>query len=351
MDIQKIDKNFAVQEAGDELRYYDAMCGAFTLHGVIKTSYGYARMEPEAACSVSHMTELLARNTSGGRLRFVTDSLQIAIHAVIPSFFMPHMSFVASCGMDVCIEEDGELRSFVFMPVFSKSEEYRSCIKFEEKKLRKITLSFPLYNGVKELSVGLERESYISPDYPYKYQAPVLFYGSSITQGACAGRPSTSFPALLSKRLNCDFINMGFSGNAKGELSMAEYLAQMDSSALVMEYDYNADSPAQLRKTHAAFFARIRELRPSLPVLFLSRPNYRGTADHDERRAIVKDTYCKALAAGDGNVWWIDGKDFYSSVNFDDCSVDSVHPNDLGMYLIAERICPVLREMLDKARG
>jgi hypothetical protein len=127
---------------------------------------------------------------------------------------------------------------------------YESVIRFETRRKREITINFPLYSSVSALYIGLEENAVVEPSAGYKNKKPMVFYGSSITQGACASRPGNSYANIVSRTLGIDHINLGFSGNAKGEQTMADYIASLDMSVFVYDYDYNAPDPEHLQNTH-----------------------------------------------------------------------------------------------------
>jgi hypothetical protein len=60
-------------------------------------------------------------------------------------------------------------------------------------------------------------------------------------------------------------------------------------------------------------------------------------------------TYQNALKAGDENVYFIDGEVFFGEYDRELCTVDRIHPNDLGFYRMAQVIEPVIKSILDKA--
>ncbi len=113
---------------------------------------------------------------------------------------------------------------------------------------------------------------------PYRMEKPVLFYGSSITQGGCASRPGNCCSAMVSRLLDCMIWNLGFSGNAKGEAELAEYIANVPLGAMVYDYDHNAPSADHLERTHLPFLRTILEKQPELPVVIVSRPDYISAA-------------------------------------------------------------------------
>ncbi|MBR6916255.1 MAG: hypothetical protein IKN36_07835, partial [Clostridia bacterium] len=177
---------------------------------------------------------------------------------------------------------------------------------------------------------------------------PVLFYGSSITQGACASRPGLSYPAILGRRLDFEVINLGFSGSARGERVVAELIASLPLSAFVFDYDHNAESAEELERTHEPFFKIVREAQPSLPIIMISKADgLSGREQTLKRRDVIKKNYESALARGDRNVWFIDGTLIYGD-DAENCTVDNAHPNDIGFRHMVDAIYPVLKEALEK---
>ena len=186
------------------------------------------------------------------------------------------------------------------------------------------------------------------PAEGYRYACPVVYYGSSITQGGCASRPGNAYPAILSRMLDCDFVNLGFSGNAKGEAEMADYIAGLPMSVFVYDYDHNADT-SRLQRTHARMFGIIRERQPQLPVIMLSRPQPYLDEGERARRRIIEETFQSALRAGDKNVYFIDGSSLLHRFGGDSGTVDRCHPNDLGFMCMADGIRETLQRALESS--
>lgn len=161
--------------------------------------------------------------------------------------------------------------------------------------------------------------------------------------------PGNSYQNIISRRLNIDYINLGFSGSAMGEPAMAEYMATIPMSVFVSDYDHNTPTYEHLTKTHFALYETIRKKNPDLPYVMVTRPDYWNHMDIEERlkrRHHIIDNYNKALALGDKNVYFIDGKEFFAGKYADMCTVDGTHPNDLGFALMAYRIGAVLEKIL-----
>lgn len=353
MKISEIDKNFSQKTSLNEknIIFCDPTKPPFSLYGVIppdEKEKCYRRMPGEIAEKVNKGVEKLYTNTAGGRVRFKTDSLYVAIKARYPDFCnMPHMTFCGSAGFSIYTAENGKQIFYgSYFPTGKKK--YENIQYFQSRKMREITIYFPLYNNVSELYIGLEKDCEILPADKYKTEVPVVYYGSSITQGGCASRPGNDYEGILSRALDCDFLNLGFSGNAKGELTMAEYIGGLDMSVFVMDYDHNAPNPEHLAKTHEPFFKAFRKLQPDTPVIFVSRPDQVDSADRAERFNIIKKTYDNAVNSGDKNVYLIDGGKFFDELEFNDYSVDNCHPNDLGFYFMAKGIEPILRKCMEK---
>jgi hypothetical protein len=151
------------------------------------------------------------------------------------------MPLTGSCGFAL-LEKIGNTYKTVniFRPNYDEETGYTGEIVLNEKKKKEYVLYFPLYNEVTSLKIYLDKDAKLYETGKYRDVKPILYYGSSIEQGGCASRPDCSFPAMISKWNDIDFINLGFSGNAKGESVIAEYLAKIDNSLFFMGYDANA---------------------------------------------------------------------------------------------------------------
>ena len=286
----------------------------------------------------------------GARLCFRTDSekfkVKITLQTLTPDL---GMSIFACQSAHVLI---GERRNARFAGlVYPDNYDMKTFEKefTKDSKMEDVTIFLPMAEIISDVEISIEDKSTIEPPTPYKYSKPVLFYGSSITEGAHATRPSNAYSALLSNRLDFDYFNLGFSGGAKGNPELADFISSLDLSVFVFDYDHNAPDTDHLEATHEPFFKKIREKHPNLPVLMMTSPDFDYATDKAKRREIVRKTYENAKAAGDRNVYFIDGETFFGNKDRHSCTSDTCHPNDLGHYRMAEVIEPVLREILEKS--
>lgn len=346
-DITKADSNFVVKTSLniDGLRFYDIKDAPFSVFGLIFENGHYNRLPDDVGESVSSGVHYLNAHTAGGRIKFVTDSPYVAIKAVMPVVEkMPHFALTGSAGFDLYVGKK-EVYCNSFTPPFDLTDGYESVIRFDCKRKREVTVNFPLYSGVSELYVGLDENAVLEASAGYKHTAPIVYYGSSITQGGCASRPGNAYQSIISRALQTDFINLGFSGSARGEREIAEYISNLKMSAFVYDYDHNAPSLKHLENTHQRMFSIIREKNPSLPIVILSRPKYRLTKDEEKRLEIIRRTYTDAISANDKNTYLVDGPTLMKYAGHDGV-VDDCHPNDLGFYSIAKVLIPLLKRLI-----
>ena len=339
--ITDVDKNFKVETklGRDNIVFFNPRNKPFEIYGLMYENGKYRRMPQAVGESVNEGVSVLYTNTAGGRIRFKTNSAYIAVVAKMDGLGkMPHFAFSGSIGFDIYVKEnEGQIYKGTFMPPVNIEDGYESCIDFGTVKMREITINFPLYSNVNEVYIALDEGSEIEKPEPYKNNKPVVFYGSSITQGGCASRPGTCYQGHLSRRFNIDYINLGFSGSARGEDVMADYIKNLDMSLFVYDYDHNAPDVEHLRKTHEKMFKTIRQQNPDLPVIMLSRPVYLLKEDEVERRNIVETTYKNAVANGDKNVFFLDGPQLMSLCK-NEGTVDNCHPTDFGFASMAQAI-------------
>ncbi|MBQ7373686.1 MAG: hypothetical protein IJW64_03895 [Clostridia bacterium] len=341
----EIDKNFLTSKiARDGVIYYNA--DEFDVYGVKKIDGLYRRMKYSDAILVSEKVALISSECAGGRVRFATDSPFIAIlvkyHSVAK---VPNYSYTATMGFDLY---SGKRYVGCFVPSMEAVESMEGVIDIDgEIEYREYTLNFPVCSEICEVYVGVKKGCKIEKASAYSIKKPVVFYGSSTTQGACASRPGNTYENIISRALDCDYLNLGFWGNARGEKTMAQYVSKLEMSAFVYDYDYNAPSAEHLQSTHEDMFKIIRKHNPQLPIVILSAPRFYLNADMDKRRRIVEQTYENALKAGDKCVRFISGREMLNGVQ-ETALADNIHPNDVGFVNMAKAVEKNLRELFNK---
>jgi len=363
--LDEIDRNFAsVREKLPDVIFRNVFDLPFSLHGFYKPHElkRFLRLPPEFETDerVNDGVRRLIHRTSGGRVRFVTDSDYVAIRAKLREpEALPHMASTGALGFDMYTRPVAlnlePAYSMEFVPRFEADGcSFTAVHRFnrEQKLSREVCINFPLYAEVEELYVGLNEAACLEAPGPYTHQKPVVFYGSSITQGACAMRPGNCYTSILSRSLDFDMINLGFSGSAYGEQAIAEYIADIPMSAFVLDYDYNARSLDELINTHYAFYKTVRMKNPDLPIIMMSAPVAAPTRlvtpskPLRSSRVVIMKSYIRAFDDGDKNVYFIDGESLLGDIEAKENLVDSVHPTDAGFKHMARRIYPVLKDVL-----
>ena len=355
MSGNHVDKNFDIQSKVDEsgIRWFNALGEPFSIHGVFYDDGKFRRIPESVAKSVSPKVHFLHANTSGGRIRFRTNSKRVAIRAKYAYVCrMTHFALTGSAGFDLYAKTPGDAKEvFVgaFMPPYDMVDGYESVHKLGDgDEIVEVIINMPLYSDVTEVYVGVDDGSELLAAEPYPNEPPIVYYGNSITQGACASRPGNVFATYSARCVGRDFINLGFSGAGCAEDEIAEYIAGLDMRVLVYDYDHNAPSPEFLEATHERMFLKIREKHPDLPVVMLTRTSFSVTPeDIEKRKEVVKMTYARAVASGDKNVYFIDGSMIYGDL-WSEATVERLHPSDLGQVLIGKEVARVLEVILKK---
>ena len=300
--------------------------------------------EYDVAKTVSEQVALISSECAGGRVKFTTDSPRIAILVKYRSVAkVPNYSFTATLGFDLYA---GKRYAGCFVPPMDTMNVLEGVLDVNGGALQEYTLNFPVCSEVTELYIGVEQGSKITKASPYSITTPIVFYGSSTTQGACASRPGNTYENILSRALDCDYINLGFWGNAKGEEAMANYIAGLKMSVFVYDYDYNAPSIEHLQATHEKMFRIIRKQQPNLPIVILSAPKYYLDEKSKQRLAIIENTYKNAVADGDMQVRFISGQEMLEGVK-DIALADNIHPGDCGFASMAKFILKSMKEFFN----
>lgn len=305
------------------------------------------RLPDELIAQLPHLDHL-GRRCAGARVAFKTDSPTFTVKVALKTLSMDvGMSIYACQSAQVMLGERENARHLgVVNPPDYNTKTFEKTFN-KSSELEQVTVYFPRNEQVETIEITVEDGATVTEPTPYKYNKPVVFYGSSITEGGCSCNSTNAYNAILSRWLDFDYYNLGFSGNARGELVMADYINTIDMGVFVYDYDHNAPTLEHLANTHKPFFDRIRQAHPDIPILMMTRPAEVYDEDMKARKEIVKETYNYAVSKGDKNVYFIDGETFYGDADRNLCAVDNCHPNDLGFFRMASVIRPILKQILD----
>jgi lysophospholipase L1-like esterase len=292
----------------------------------------------------------LAMDSAGARIRFRTDSSTVAVRLEWPRPpGMRNMHFFGQSGVDLyvhntywgtAVPDKDAAREKVYEHVY-----YRN----QPRAMRDITIYLALYSPVKVLEIGLDKNAAIEFASPFAIAAPVVFYGTSITQGGCASRPGMSYQAILGRQLNLNHVNLGFSGNGKGEAALARAVSEIDAAAFVLDFAQNNGDVDSLAQVYDPFIGILRERHPDTPIVAIT-PIYAaneatGSQRNEQMRGLIRKVVSRRIAAGDTHLQLVEGTDLLGPSRGDGL-VDGTHPNDLGFQWMAEGLAERLRKVM-----
>lgn len=349
--LTDIDKNFNLKTniVEEGLTFLSVLEEPFTIYGVKYIDGKFRRLEERIAKTTNDGVYACSANTAGGRIKFKTNSPYVAINVIMNEIGrLSHFPLTGYAGFDLYVDDENGKESYVntFIPPHNIKNTYEGIIYLGNDREKEVTINMPLYCEVYYLCIGIKKGSLLKKSgHKYINKKPIVYYGSSITQGGCASRPGNSYQGIISRDLNCDFINLGFSGSAMGEDVIMKYIASLDMSVFVYDYDCNAPDKEHLEKTHERGFKIIRQAHPDLPIIIMPRPNRNFTANGLTRAKIIKKTYENAVKNGDKNVYFISSKQL-TAICKNEGTVDNLHPNDYGFYSMAKAVERVLKEII-----
>ncbi len=341
---------FFVQSTYGQLVFYNA--DNYTLLGKItgETESPYERLPEYLKMITRQPVWNLGKNTAGLAIRFRSNSTRIAAKwALYSDRVMNHMSFTGIKGLDLYSLQNNK---WIFVnsaqPQDKNNEEV--IVSNMNKKMREFMLFLPLYDGVTSLEIGIDSLSFIGqPEINLpKKDKPIICYGTSILQGGCASRPGMAHTNILTRWLNREFINLGFSGNGKLDYEIAEMISGADASAILLDFMPNV-SVQQIEEKVAKFYRMIRERSPNTPVFFIENPLY-PKAEFDkkikenikEKNEALNKVYNHLFTEGEKNIRLIPSEGMIGNDN--EATVDGVHLTDLGFYRYARFLQPYLKE-------
>ena len=344
---------FAGATANDVI-YHDAK--KFPLYGsaVKNDSLDFTRLPDSLSSKIRKELYDLGTNTAGLFIRFSSNAKKMKMKwKTRTGLEFNHMAPSAISGFDVYTLVDGKWE-FVSpaRPIVNKRNHNATVFAAMKPGMREYMVYFPLYNGVDSVYIGVDSAAVIEMpkvDLP-KREKPVVIYGTSITQGACASRPGMCHTNMLVRDLNREIYNLGFSGNGRLDLEVAEVMASVDAGLYVIDCLPNNKVDA-LKANIDPFFQLLRSKRPDVPVLFVESPMFPGylldmneEATLKEKNAALRDYYNKLKKAGVKNIYYFETKGILTEDR--QGTIDGYHFTDLGFYRYEKNLLPVIQKIL-----
>ncbi len=352
-DVSKLDPAMAASKAAAaELVWYDVT--DFGVEGRIlpeqeRLSW-FDRFPKSAEGVVPKAVWSLSRDSAGMMARFRTDATSIHVHYKVtkPKLGMAHMPATGVSGVDLYARDAAGKWKWVQVAKPETQEVKVEVIKGLAPGLREMAAYLPLYNGVEFLKIGVPKSSRFEGLPPR--QKPIVFYGTSITHGACASRPGMVHTAILGRRLDTPVVNLGFSGNGRMDAGVGEYLIQLDAAAYVIDCLPNMQ-PGDVTAKCEALVKQLRVAKPATPIVLVEDRRFTNDwitpekhAFHTANHAALRAAYDRLIADGQKQLYYIQGDHLYGDDT--EGATDASHASDLGFMRQAEIFEPVLRKAL-----
>lgn len=331
-----------------------------------ETERTYARLPRYVKDSIPEGRELWDRQqcSSGIGVRFATNSTRIGCkYTLYWDTHMIHMADTGLKGTDLYIlERDSVWRHVNTNRPYVKKDENGNKTKLVEStyvsnldgKMHEYVIYFPLYDGIEDFSVKVDSGAVITKGSPEVINANrrIVAYGTSILQGGCASRTGMAATNIIGRELNCEVVNLGFSGEGKQDTYIARAMATIpDVDVFLLDPVPNCTEMMCDTLTYN-FVKTLRTLRPDVPIVMLEGPIY-PYARYDsffgkylpKKNDAFRRNYERLKAENPNNLYYVTSEGLDGPE--DDGTVDGIHLTDLGFLHYANKMIPILRPLLD----
>jgi hypothetical protein len=328
LQAEEIAATHGVADPDGKTVWYGCQLLAVEGKGWTNTATYYDRLPANASNSAPASVWSLSHDTAGICVRFTTDSTSVKVRWTLlkHNLAMPHMPATGVSGVDLYSRNQAGKWCFLGN---GRATGASNNASFSVAAGNDNMLYLPLYNGVKSVEIGIPKNKTISTPKPSRREhcRPIVFYGTSITQGGCASRPGLAATAIVGRELDIPVINLGFSGSGRMEPEMANLLSELDPSVFVLDCLWNMD-PKMVAERVDPFVRQLRTKHPATPILLVEDSSFRNTTPTDKGK-ILRSIHEKLMKDGIRDLHFLPntgmlGDDF-------DGTVDGCHPNDLGM--------------------
>ncbi len=281
----------------------------------------------------------LSKASAGMSIRFHSNSSSISVKwTLLNNNKMNHMAETGIKGIDLYFNNKGNWQYLNTARPEGIDNEF-SLINNMSNEMREFKMFLPLYDGIVNIEVGIDSNSVIKKPLKNKHK-PIIFYGTSITQGGCASRPGMAHTNIISRKLNIDCINFGFSGNGRMEQPINELISESNPLFYVIECLPNMNAE-QITNRTIPLVKTIREKHPETAIIFVENFIYepsildKGMNEYiNKLNTALKTEYTKMTEDGFTNIFYIDSKN--ATGDDHEGTVDGVHFTDLGFIRYAD---------------
>ncbi|HRO68920.1 MAG TPA: SGNH/GDSL hydrolase family protein [Chitinophagaceae bacterium] len=281
----------------------------------------------------------LSKCAAGITARFKSNSTSLQLKwEVLNNFSMNHMPATGIRGVDLYCRV-GDTWQYVNTAKPGKKQSEARLVSNMTTEMREYKLFLPLYDGIVSIEIGVDENSVIERSSPSR-DKPIVFYGTSITQGGCASRPGMVHTSIISRKLNQECINLGFSGNGRMEKPIAELMADTDAAIYVVDCVPNM-TQEHLKTNMLPLVEIIRAKRKSTPIVFVEGTIMEKSFLDDSLRkelnyknAVLRQQFQQLVERGYVNIYYIESKGALGDDH--EATVDGVHFTDLGFLRFAD---------------
>lgn len=335
-----------------QTRYYDATEFKIIGKGDWNTESPYYRLPSSVQGKTRGAVWALGTNSAGIAVRFRSNSKFIAAKWETVNNHMNHMSDTGTKGLDLYALKDGKWQYVITGRPNTDGKTETNLITGLDGEMREYMLYLPLYDTTKKLEIGVDSTSIIempkinSP----KAEKTVIVYGTSITQGGCANRPGMCYTSILSRKLDCNFVNLGFSGNGQLDLPIAEVMANAKADCFVLDCLPNC-TLEQMDTLAIPFIKIIREKHPNTPIILVETvifpfAEFQASTDKllADKNVLWNKIYTTLKKGGDKNIYYLKTK---GMIGYDqEATVDGIHFTDLGFLRFADHAYPMIKRLV-----
>lgn len=323
---------------------------------VMAASNNFGRLPLSVQGLVRSPVWSLGQNSAGLYVDFKTDSKNIVVkYKVKGALNMPHMPTIGVSGVDLYFHNETKKNwEWAFGRYAFKDTITYTFSNIGQNVNGSYRLYLPLYNSVEFLEIGVDKASQLS--FVEDRTKPIVVYGTSIAQGACASRPGLAWTNILSRDFSNEVINLGFSGNGRLEKPILDLIVAEDAAVYLLDCIPNLSltkdrSAAQLDSLILSSVHYVRSKRPNAAIVLTEHSSayttgFLNIATMDEYAAstkVVKNSFDQLKKSGMKNLYFLSSKEIGLDIN---STVDYAHPNDLGMMKIAKAYERILKRIL-----
>jgi hypothetical protein len=300
--------------------------------------------------------------SAGLQIRFSTNATTLIIHCTDSKLYTSNDWYcpAGANGIDLYARKNDGQFYWSYAPTHETGKSYTYALLPDDPEYATLgyeyCLYLPSFASVNALSIEVNDGAAFHFIPVVSDRKPIVFYGTSIINGAASSRSGNNITNIISRSLyDRSIVNLGFSGTGRMEPEVIRAINEIDAQVFVLDClpNMGGNYISSIKSRYVAAVDSIKKRHPQAAIVLSERPGYANMEIYAPHKTTVMNVnsqlqaaYAEIRSKGYSRIYYLSQEALGLNIHSD--FADHTHPNDKGMYVYAEKYLSLLRKILSE---